>query len=58
MRAESVFAIFIKVVSCGAPQEAVVTTLGCAAVILSAHEQEGEFAELSIRIAKFHFHHC
>lgn len=58
MRAESIFAIVIKVVSSGAPEEAIVTALGCTAVVLSAHEQEGEFTELPISIAKLHLHHC
>lgn len=58
MRAESIFAIFIKVVSGGAPQEAIVTALGRTAVVLGAHEQEGEFTELPISIAKLRLHHC
>lgn len=58
MRAESIFPIFIKVVSSGAPQEAVISALRRAAVVLSAHKQEGEFTELSISIAKLCFHHC
>lgn len=57
MRAESVFAIIIKVVSGGAPQEAVIAALRCAAVVLRAHEQEREFTELPISIAKLHLHH-
>lgn len=58
MRTEAIFAIVVKVVTGGAPQEAVVTALRCAAVVLGTLEQEGEFAELSIRIAEFHLHHC
>lgn len=58
MWAKSIFPIFIKVVSGGAPQEAVISALSCAAVVLSAHKQEGEFTELSISIAKLRFHHC
>lgn len=57
MRAESIFAVFIKVVSGGAPQEAVFTTLRRTAVVLSAHKREWEFTELSISIAKLHLHH-
>lgn len=58
MRAEAIFAIFFKVVSGGAPQEAVVSTLSCAAFVFSAHEHEGEFTELPISIAELHLHHC
>lgn len=58
MRTEAIFAIVIKVVSCGAPKEAVITALRSTAVVLSAHEQEGEFTELSISIAVFRLHHC
>lgn len=58
MRAEAIFALFIEVVGGGAPQESVISTLRCTAVVLGPHEQEGEFAELSISIAKLHFHHC
>lgn len=58
MRAEAVFAVLIKVVSGGAPQEAVVAALGRTAVVLGAHEQEREFTELPIGIAKLGFHHC
>lgn len=58
MRAESIFAVVIKVVSGGAPQEAVITTLRRTAVVFSAHEQEWEFTELSISVAKLHLHHC
>lgn len=58
MRTESIFAVFIKVVSGGAPQEAVFTALGRTAVVLSAHEQKGEFTELPVSIAKLHLHHC
>lgn len=58
MGAEAIFAILIKVVSGGAPQEAIVTALRCTAVVLSAHEQEGEFTELSISIAELRLHHC
>lgn len=58
MRTESIFAIIIKVVSGGAPQEAVVTTLRCTAVVFGALEQEGEFAELSVGVAKLNLHHC
>lgn len=58
MWAKSIFPIFIKVVSSGAPQEAVISALSCAAVVLSAHKQEGEFTELSISVAKLCFHHC
>lgn len=56
--AEAIFAVFVEVVAGGAPQEAVVAALRRAAVILGAHEQEGEFAELSISVAVFHLHHC
>lgn len=58
MGAEAIFAVFIEVVTGGAPQEAVVAALRRAAVILSAHEQEGELAELSVGVAIFHLHHC
>lgn len=58
MRAESVFAVFIKVVGGGAPQEAVVTALGRTAVVLSAHEQEGEPAKLPVSITELCLHHC
>ena len=57
MRAESIFAFLIEVVSGWAPQEAVVTALRRAAVVLGAHEQEGESTELSISIAELHLHH-
>lgn len=56
--AEAIFAIFIEVVTGGAPQEAVVAALRRAAVILGAHEQEGELAELSVGVAVFRLHHC
>lgn len=58
MGAEAIFAVFIEVVTSGAPQEAVVAALRRAAVILGAHEQEGELAELSVGVAIFHLHHC
>lgn len=58
MGTEAIFAIFIEVVSGRAPQEAIVTALRCAAVVLRAHEQEGELTELSISVAIFHLHHC
>lgn len=58
MRAESIFAVFIEVVSGGAPQEAIVATLRRTAVVLGAHKQEWEFTELAISIAKLHLHHC
>lgn len=58
MGTEAIFAVFIKVVGCRAPQEAVVPALRRAAVVLGAHEQEGEFTELAISIAELHLHHC
>lgn len=58
MGAEAIFAVFVEVVTGGAPQEAVVAALRRAAVILSAHEQEGELAELSVGVAVLHLHHC
>lgn len=58
MGTEAIFAIFIKVVRGGAPQEAIVTALRCTAVVLSAHEKEGESTELSISIAELCLHHC
>lgn len=58
VRTEAIFAIFVKVGGGGAPQEAVVAALGRAAVVLGAHEQEGEFAKLALVVAKLHLHHC
>lgn len=58
VRTESVFAVFIKVVGGGAPQEAVVAALRRAAVVFSTHEREGEFTKLPISVAVFHLHHC
>lgn len=55
---EAIFAVFIEVVGGGAPQEAVVAALRRAAVVLGAHEQEREPAELSVGVAVFHLHHC
>lgn len=56
MGAKAVFPILVEVVGGGAPEEAVVTTLGCAACILLAHEEEGKLAELTISISKLHLH--
>lgn len=58
VRTEAIFAVFVKVGGGGAPEEAVVTALRRAAVVLGAHEQEGEFAKLALVVAKLHFHHC
>lgn len=58
MGAETIFAVFVEVVGRRAPQEAVVAALRCAAVVLSALEQEGEFTELPISVAVLHLHHC
>jgi len=58
MRAETVVAIFIKVVRGRAPQEAIIAALRRTAVVLGAHEQEGEFTELSISISKLRLHNC
>lgn len=58
VRTEAVFAVFIKVVTGWAPQEAIIAALRCAAVVLGAHEQEGEFTELAVSVAKLHLHHC
>lgn len=55
---EAIFAVFVEVVRGGAPQEAVVAALRGAAVVLGAHEQEGELAEFSVGVAVFHLHHC
>ena len=55
--AETIFAVVVKVVCGGAPQEAVVTTLRGTAVVLRPHKEEGEFTELSVGIPKLHLHH-
>lgn len=58
MGTEAIFAVFVEVVRGGAPQEAVVAALRRAAVVLGAHEQERELAELPVGVAVFHLHHC
>lgn len=58
VRTEAIFAVFVEVGGGGAPQEAVVAALRRAAVVLGAHEQEGEFAKLALVVAKLHLHHC
>lgn len=58
VRTEAVFAVFVEVGGGGAPQEAVVTALRRAAVVLGAHEVEGEFAKLALIVAKLHLDHC
>lgn len=58
MGAEAVFAILFKVVGGGAPEEAVTAASVCAAGVLSAIEQEGELAVLSVGIPILHTDHC
>jgi len=58
MGTEAIFAVLIKVVCGGAPEEAVIAALVRAAVVLLTHEGERKLTELALCIAEFHLHHC
>ena len=58
MGTEAVFGIVVKIVGGGAPQEAVITALRRAGVVLFTLEEERELAELPVCVAELHLHHC
>lgn len=58
MGTETVFAVVVKVVCGGAPEESIITALIGTAVVLLPHKHEGELTELPLCITKLHLHNC
>lgn len=57
MGAKSIFPICIKVFGCGTPEEPIVASCICAAVVFLAIEPEGKFAIFTICISVLHSDH-
>lgn len=58
MGTEAIFAVLLKVVRGGTPEEAVTPASVCAAAVFPTVKQEGELAVLAISIPVLYSDHC
>lgn len=57
MGTKAIFAICIKIFGCGTPEESIIASCICAAIVFLAIKPEGKFAVFTICISVLHSHH-